>query len=85
MTSIPERVARLEEAVVTHSPENPPSGGATADRPVTAADVLAAARRAKVAARAVALLSTATKDAVLRAMAQALRTHTREHPRRQRR
>ena len=37
MTSIPERVARLEEAVVTHSPENPPSGGATADRPVTAA------------------------------------------------
>ncbi len=44
----------------------------------TAADVLDSARRAKQAARAVALVSTATKNAALQAMAAALRTHSAE-------
>jgi glutamate-5-semialdehyde dehydrogenase len=68
-----------EEAVVTVSLENPsPAGAVAAEPPVTADDVLAAARRARVASRQVALLSTATKNAVLQAMAAALRSRTPE-------
>ncbi len=44
--------------------------------PATASEVLASARRAKVAARAVALLPTAAKNTILQAMADALRGHT---------
>ena len=62
---------------MTVSLENPPRTGDPAPA-VTAEDVLAAARRAKAASRAVALLSTATKNAVLQAMATALRDHTAE-------
>ncbi|MEO5831932.1 MAG: glutamate-5-semialdehyde dehydrogenase, partial [Nakamurella sp.] len=54
---------------MTVSVETPPGAVATAE------DVLAAARRAKSAARAVAQLSTATKNRILQAMADALRTH----------
>ncbi len=69
--------ARQEDSVVTVSLENPPRTGDPAPEPtVTADDVLAAARRAKTASRQVALLSTATKNAVLQAMAAALRDRT---------
>lgn len=64
---------------MTVSVETSPSavdvGPAAPSAAVTAEDVLAAARRAKSAARAVALLSTATKNRILQAMADALRTH----------
>ena len=66
---------------MTLSLETPPSGRDAAPEPgapASAEDVLAAARRAKAAARAVALLSTATKNAVLQAMAGALRQSVRE-------
>nr|WP_240615794.1 glutamate-5-semialdehyde dehydrogenase [Nakamurella deserti] len=63
---------------MTVSLENPPPVDRSAPEAVTAEDVLAAARRARAASHRVALLSTATKNAVLQAMAAALRTHTPE-------
>jgi glutamate-5-semialdehyde dehydrogenase len=65
--------SRQKETAVIPSSEQPSRSDSAAE-PVAAQDVLDAARRAKAASRQVALLSTATKNRVLQAMADALRS-----------